>query len=135
VDGQSRDLHTRYGKVATQNWTYGWTSIDHLKLGDVTYRLLYKASGDPYKKPGESGDEARRFMIETVSANGTSQTIYNNPLGSGMGIIQQFASFSFPTRVGSSHGILFYRRTTGDYVLYEFDTQTGLGNLLDSGQL
>jgi hypothetical protein len=39
-------------KVAEPAWTRGWTSIDHLSLSNVTYRMLYKAAGDPYKKPG-----------------------------------------------------------------------------------
>src|SRR5262249_53918167 len=54
-------------KVATTTWTRGWTSMDYLKIGSVTYRLLYKAAGDPYKRPNEQGDEARRFAIETVA--------------------------------------------------------------------
>src|SRR5262249_28232179 len=62
-------------KVTTATWTRGWTSMDYLKIGDLTYRLLYKASGDPYKKPGENLDQARRFVIETVAPDGSSQSV------------------------------------------------------------
>src|SRR4030095_1022533 len=72
-------------KVVTTTWTRGWTSMDYLKIGNVTYRLLYKASGDPYKKPGESGDQARRFVIETAEPDGSSQGIQNKYLAADMG--------------------------------------------------
>src|SRR5205085_7724647 len=36
---------------------------------------------------------------------------------------------------GSGYGVLFYRRTNGDYALYEFNPQIGLGKLIDQGVL
>lgn len=124
-------------KIASPRWTRGWTSIDHLKIGDATYRLLYKAAGDPYKKPGESGDEARRFRIEIVSSDGSSQVIYDKPLYADGGDISSVRFVQFPglLRGVSNYGILFYKRTTSDYSIFEFDTQTGLGNKIDSGKL
>jgi hypothetical protein len=123
-------------KVATATWTRGWTSMDYLKIGALTYRLLYKAAGDPYKRPGENGDEARRFMIETVGTNGTSQVIQNIELGASLRDCSSVRFVQFPlVRSGSNYGVLFYRRTTATYAIYEFNPQTGLGNLIDFGQL
>jgi len=123
-------------KVTTDTWTRGWTSMDYLKIGDVTYRLLYKASGDPYKKPGESGDQARRFVIETAAPDGSSQTIQNNTLAADMGDVSSIRFIQFPSlRTSYNYGIFFYRRTTGDYSIYGFDPQIGLGNKLDTGSL
>jgi CubicO group peptidase (beta-lactamase class C family) len=123
-------------KVVTTTWTRGWTSMDYLKIGNVTYRLLYKASGDPYKKPGESGDQARRFVIETAAPDGSSQGIQNKYLAADMGDLSSVRFIQFPAaRSGYNYGILFYRRTTGDYDIYGFDPQIGLGNKIDEGQL
>ena len=123
-------------KITAQAWTRGWTSIDHARVGDVTYRLLYKASGDPYKKPGESGDQARRFLIETVASDGSRQTVYDNELAAEYGDYSSVRFVQLPAVSGGvGYGILFYRRTTSDYALFAFDPQAGLGARLDSGRL
>ncbi len=123
-------------KVITQTWSRGWTSTDYLKIGSVTYRLLYKASGDPYKSPAESGDQARRFVIETATADGSSWDIQDNYLAADMGDLSSIRFVQFPAvRSGYNYGIFFYRRTTGDYSIYGFDPQIGLGAKLDSGSL
>lgn len=53
--------YTFYGqKVGEDNWTRGWTSVDHLAVGGITYRLLYKAAGDPRKGPGRPKTRGQR---------------------------------------------------------------------------
>src|SRR5262249_31820533 len=120
----------------TTTWTRGWTSMDYLKIGSVTYRLLYKAAGDPYKRPNEQGDEARRFAIETVAPDGTSKSIQDTILAFSLRDCSSVRFVEFPALRGeSNYGILFYRRTTETYAIYEFSPQTGLGNQIDFNQL
>lgn len=123
-------------KIASATWTRGWTSIDHLRMGDKTYRLLYKAAGDPYKQEGESGDEARRLLIEMVAADGHTQTIEDIQLGSDGGDISSIRFIQAPA-LGAAprHSILLYKRTTAEYAIYDFSPNSGLAAKLDAGVL
>ena len=113
-------------KIAASTWTRGWTSVDHLETGGVTYRTLYKAAGDPHKKPGESGDQAGRFLVQKVAANGVDfENIYDSPL------LSNYSTVRFATIPdgggGWKHMIFFYNRSSGLYFMYGFDAQQGLG--------
>jgi CubicO group peptidase (beta-lactamase class C family) len=112
-------------KIGEDDWTRGWTSVDHLAVGGVTYRLLYKAAGDPQKKPGEANDQLGRFVIQTVNANGVSgQNIYDAPLGA------DFSAVRFvPLYNGQNWEwhIFFFKRDTAHYVVRQFDKQHGIG--------
>jgi CubicO group peptidase (beta-lactamase class C family) len=57
-------------KVDEAQWSRGWTSIDHITVGETTYRLLYKAVGDPQRESWEDGDQRGRLVIQRLSGNG-----------------------------------------------------------------
>ncbi|HEX5735521.1 MAG TPA: serine hydrolase [Blastocatellia bacterium] len=121
-------------KIAGTTWTRGWTSVDHLTFGGVTYRALYKAAGDPHKKPGESGDQLGRFIIQKIAANGVEgENILDGQVGPNYSAVR-FALLS------SSQGVLryalfFYQRATGSYFTVAFDTQTGVTGYPTGGQI
>jgi len=112
-------------KIGEADWSRGWTSVDHLAVGGVTYRLLYKAAGDPHKAPGEANDQLGRFVIQTVNANGVSgQNIYDAPLGAGFSAVR-FA----PLHNGQNWvwHVFFFKRDTAHYLVRQFDNQNGVG--------
>ena len=113
-------------KIASSTWTRGWTSVDHLEVGGVTYRVLYKAAGDPHKKPGESGDQAGRILIQKVAANGVDgENIHDSTLPTSYSAVR---FFMLPDgRGGWKHMFFLYNRSSGLYHMYEFDAQQGLG--------
>jgi CubicO group peptidase (beta-lactamase class C family) len=136
--GDTATFTSNFNKVAVEQpqWTRGWTSMDHLRVGNTTYRLLYKAAGDPYKKAGESGDEARRLRIDSINVKGEVTTIDDRILPLSLHDYSSVRFVQFPVNRGySTQGIFFYKRLTGDFALYAFKLQTGLGELLDSGKL
>ena len=109
-----------------QTWTLGWTHIDHLAVGGVTYRLLYKSAGDPYIRPGEANDQRGRFAIQTIKANGVEgQTIYDETMP------EAYTSVRFASRPngqgGTQHMIFFYNRDAGFYYVRDFAYQDGVG--------
>ena len=120
-------------KIGEGDWSRGWTSVDHLAVGGVTYRLLYKAAGDPQKKPGEANDQLGRFVIQTVNANGvTGQNIYDAPIGA------DFSSVRFaPLHNGQNWEwhIFFFKRDTAHYVVRQFNSQSGVGAITAFGQV
>lgn len=122
------------GPVATSTWTRGWTSVDHLALGGVTYRALYKAAGDPYKQPGESSDQLGRLIIQKLAANSVEgQNIYDQPVGDNYSAVR---FVPVPNGQGGWKYMLFrYKRATGEYVAAEFDPQQGLGQITASNQV
>lgn len=128
------------GSTAQQKWTRGWTSMDHLSINGETYRLLYKATGDPTLKPGESGDQLGRFVIEKVGANGLdAQGVQDTSIAanySAVRFIRFYAGQGISWNGWEVHyGVLCYRRTTGEFALYAFTPQSGIGAKLSSGQL
>lgn len=118
-------------KIGEDDWSRGWTSVDHLAVGGVTYRLLYKAAGDPYKKEGEANDQRGRFVVQKVNANGvTGQNIYDAPIGA------DFSSVRFAPLYngqGFDHGLFFFKRDTRHYVVRQFDKQSGVGAITAFG--
>ncbi|MGE0130902.1 MAG: serine hydrolase domain-containing protein [Blastocatellales bacterium] len=119
-------------KIGEADWSRGWTSVDHLAVGGVTYRLLYKAAGDPHKAPGEANDQRGRFVIQTVNANGvTGQNIYDAPIGADFSSVRFVPLYNGQ---GFNHGIFFFKRDTAHYVVRQFNSQNGVGAIMAFGQ-
>jgi CubicO group peptidase (beta-lactamase class C family) len=122
-------------KSAEASWTRGWTSLDSLYFNGVSYRLLYKAAGDPYKHPNETSDQIGRLQIQAVGSDGVS---FNNlqeiQIAANYSTVR-FVEFPSPDNGLGSYGVFCYRRTTGEYVLYQFNPLAGLGKVIDSGKL
>jgi CubicO group peptidase (beta-lactamase class C family) len=118
-------------KIGENDWTRGWTSVDHLAVGGVTYRLLYKAAGDPHKKPLEANDQLARFVIQKVNADGVSgQKIYDSPYNA------DFSSVRFAPLFNGQNWewhIFFFNRDTRVYIVRRFDKQNGLGAITAFG--
>jgi hypothetical protein len=121
-------------KIDDKDWTLGWTSMDHLYLDGRTYRLLYKAAGDPYKKPAETTDQIGRVQVQIVEANGNADQNLPDTQIDGNYSSARFVEIPDAEGGASKYGVLFYRRTTGEYLLYGFNTQTGLGQKIDHNQ-
>jgi CubicO group peptidase (beta-lactamase class C family) len=121
-------------KIASTTWTRGWTSVDHLTIGGVVYRALYKAAGDPQKKPGESGDQLGRFIIQKVAANGVEgENLCDVPTGPNYSAVR-FVPLA-NGQGGWKYGLFFYQRATGSYVMAAFNTQSGMDGVLFGGQI
>lgn len=122
-------------KISEDTWTSGYTSVDHFYVDKTTtYRLIYKAAGDPYKSPGESGDSAGLFVIQKLSADGlnagnTQATIIPPVLSpdkgeSGWSNLRFITMNDAPTN--QKHSVFFYNRETGDYKMIGFDPAVGV---------
>jgi beta-lactamase family protein len=122
-------------KVADASWTRGWTSLDSLYLNSRRYRLLYKAEGDPFKKPEADGNPKGRLLFQEVGANGVDAQIILDTAFADNYSTARFVEFPGSENGVRENGVIFYRRTTGEYSLYRFSPQTGLGNLIDTGNL
>ncbi len=120
-------------KVADKDWTRGWTSMDHLYLNGITYRLLYKAAGDPYNAPAETSDQIGRLLVQVVGRGLADRDIQDKQIEA------NYTSVRFveiPSYDGvSKYGVFCFRRTTGQYVIYSFDPRAGLGKIIDQGKL
>lgn len=108
-------------KVAADQWTRGYTSVDHMKVGQTVYRLLYKASGDPYKEQGEAEDKAGLLVIQKVGADGLNQ-------GNTQAVIvaagwSEARFIQLPNQ--AQYSVLFYSRKSGNYRVQVFNAQTG----------
>lgn len=120
-------------KSGEATWERGWTSLDSLYLNDARYRLLYKAAGDPYRKPDPEVSLKGQFVVQIVGSDGiTAQTIQDIPFNG------NFSSVRFVELPASADGarniaVLFYKRSTGNFILYEFNPQSGLGSHIDNG--
>jgi CubicO group peptidase (beta-lactamase class C family) len=108
-------------KIAGEQWTRGYTSVDHIKAGETIYRLLYKASGDPYKEPGETEDKAGLLVIQKVGANGLNQ---GNTQAVVIGANWSDVRFiQLPNE--AQYSVFLYNRKTGSYRVQVFNPQTG----------
>jgi CubicO group peptidase (beta-lactamase class C family) len=119
-------------KSAGATWTKGWTSLDSLYLDEKNYRLLYKAAGDPYRKPDPEVSLKGRFIFQVVGSDGiAAQTIQDIPM---IGDFSSVRFIKYPSESGATNiGVLFYKRTTGNFVLYEVNLETGIGGSIDNG--
>ncbi|NOT63401.1 MAG: serine hydrolase, partial [Acidobacteria bacterium] len=122
-----------FEKLGEADWTRGWTNIDHRTTGNGTFRLMYKAAGDPYKKTGEANDQRGRFVIQSINADGVSgQNVYDETL------VEGFTSVRFVTYFEgqlSKIGVLFFKRDVRQFVIRAFDPQSGLGAIKDFGAI
>lgn len=118
----------------TENqWTRGWTSVDHLPLANTAYRLAYKAAGDPQAEGAADAAQVGRLVIQKIGADGiTPQEIYDDKIEEG------WTSVSFVPVSGEPRSvpkILFYRNDTGDYKVRVFNPLSGLGPESESGDM
>ncbi len=121
-------------KIATDTWTRGWTSVDHLTIGGQTYRAFYKAAGDPQKKAGENGDQLGRCIIQKIGAGGIEgANLFDEPVGPNYSAVR-FVPLC-DGQGGWNHRVYFYQRATGNYFSAGFDLQTGLSTPLNNGQI
>lgn len=119
-------------RIAEDTWSRGWTSIDHLAIGGITYRLLYKAAGDPHKAPGEANDQLARFIIQKVNDNGVSgENIYLESLAKDFSSVRFLPLTNGP---GWVWHVLFFNRETKFYVVREFDKDNGVKGIKAFGQ-
>lgn len=115
--------------VDNMQYTRGWTSVDFLKIGDITYQLLYKAAGDPWLAPGAAGDQLGRLVIRSIQPDTTAiDTLHNSSIGGGWSSVQFARFFQSPSGI-EHYGIAFYNRDSGTYAVREFSA-AGLGNVL-----
>ena len=120
-------------KLGETDWSRGWTSVDHLAVGGTTYRLLYKAAGDPQVRPGETNDQRGRFVIQKVNDNGVSGVnIYDAPIGADFSSVRYVPLFNGQ---GFDHGVFFFKRDVQQYVVREFNKDNGLGGISAFGQI
>lgn len=134
--------------VSQATWTRGYSSVDHVYVDAAnTYRVLHKASGDPYKAFGEAGDSAGLVVVQKVSANGLNQ----GNRYTGTDLAPDFANHSNNGEVGwshvrfavakntsntSSYGVFYYDRRSGAYEIKSFNSTTGaIGAMVSSGDL
>jgi IS605 OrfB family transposase len=122
-------------KISEDTWTSGYSSVANFYADKTTtYRLIYKAAGDPYKSPGESGDNAGLFMIQKLSADGlntgnTQSTIISPILSpdkgeAGWSNLRSIKMNDAPTN--KKHSVFFYNRMTGDYKMIGFVPAAGV---------
>lgn len=119
--------------MTTDQWTRGWTSLDHLTVGGIAYRLVYKAAGDPLEAGTADTDQLGRFVVQRIGADGvTPQNIHDEVIAGG------WSSVSFVPSSGealSINKILFYRNDTGEYQVRGLFAPAGVGPVITSGNI
>lgn len=114
--------------VTGSNWTRGWTSIDNTVIGSSAYVLTYKSAGDPYADGGDTS-QIGRIAVQEVDTAGAHTLLSDTNIPGG------FTSVLFvPVPGSTTHRILAYNATTGEYRLYNFSTATGLGAQIGAAQ-
>lgn len=129
--GKNRIYTGDLSALASNTWTTGWTSIDHLTSGSTGYILTYKAAGDATTTTTD-GTQVGRLAIQSIDTAGAKTPIYDdNTVGGGWTSVR-FVEL-WETATTWAPYILFYNANTGAYRLYSFSTSTGLGPLQKSG--
>jgi hypothetical protein len=129
-------------RIATDNWSIGYTSVDHLYVDDTTaYRLLYKAAGDPYKEPGEKGDDSGLLVIQKLSADGLSGGTTQSTVSvstSADGKQSGWSNIRFIALTDSlgvpHYSVFFYNRKSGEYMQVGFNEKTGTLGFIQTAQ-
>jgi CubicO group peptidase (beta-lactamase class C family) len=118
-------------QVTEAQWTRGWTSLDHLVFAGSTYRLLYKAAGDPHETGAADTKELGRLVIQKVGAD-SPQNLFDIQVEAGWSSVRFVPSTGEPV---SATRILFYRNNTGEYALRTFTPLTGIGKAGAQGKI
>ncbi|MBI1761914.1 MAG: beta-lactamase family protein [Acidobacteria bacterium] len=114
--------------VAEQTYSRGWTSVDHLTYGATTYRLFYKAAGDPQKSASEeviATDKKNRFVIQKLTGNGMAgDNTYEGFSNGEWSTVRFLRTYTAAGHV--KYSIFRYNHENGNYLVTDFNPQTGV---------